>query len=162
VSGANIESDLTVHWRLLQPRDEGLQFSACLYAMLAPNKKRIVYIGKAWRATVAERLRCRTKGGLWMHLDDCRISKCFVLLGELILPQGRRLSGALLSDVESLLIMGEQPTGNVQSMNSRIDRPGLCVACAGRWPGKAKHYFDGDVNTYKRKYGRMPVQFINC
>src|SRR6185503_15727065 len=123
--------------------------------MLSPDKKRIVYLGKAWRATVAERLRCRAKDGLWMHLDERRISKCNVLLGELLLPQGRRLSGELLSDVESLLIMGEQPTGNVQSMTSRIDRPGLCVACTGRWPGCAKNYFDGDVRAYEKRYGPM-------
>jgi hypothetical protein len=115
-----------------------------LYAFVTPNKREIVYIGKAGRATVAERLKCPKKDGMWEHVSSLGIDKCKVLLGELALPRNRRLTKELLSDVERLLIMAEQPIGNVQNISSRLTtRAGMRVACVGLWPGRARDYIDG-------------------
>jgi hypothetical protein len=43
-----------VNWRSLQEDDDGLDLSGCLYAMTSPDRRVIVYLGKAWRATVAK------------------------------------------------------------------------------------------------------------
>jgi hypothetical protein len=138
-----IKPDVTARWRSLEEKDCGLGQSGCLYAMLSRRERQIVYIGKASRTSVAERLRCRAKDAMWQHLADCEIDGCHVLLGELTLHTYSRLTDPLLSDVESLLIMAEQPIGNMQSKRSRIERRGLCVACTGRWPGRARLYIDG-------------------
>jgi hypothetical protein len=140
--------DVTVHWRYLEEDDEGLDAWKCLYAFVTPNKRDIVYIGKAGRATVEERLKCRAKDGMWEHISSFGIEQCKILLGELELPRNRRLTDALLSDVESLLIIEEQPIGNVQNMASRpIARVGMRVACVGRWPGRARDYVDGGYSA---------------
>jgi hypothetical protein len=146
-------SDVTVHWRYLLEDDEGLDAWKSLYAFVIPTKRKIVYIGKAERASVAERLRCPKKDGMWERVSPFGIEKCEVLLGELALPQNRRLTEELLSDVESLLIWEEQPIGNVQNMSSRpTTRAGMRVACVGRWPGKARNYVD-DGYSVRRMAG---------
>ena len=126
-----VRPDVTVRWRVLQSDDVGLRSSRCLYALLRRDRKEILYIGKADRQTVAQRLGCWKKDRMWRHLARQRVSNCLALIGEVTLEYGGRYSGELLSDIESLLIMGEQPTGNVQSRKSRISRSGLCIACTG-------------------------------
>lgn len=143
----HIRPNVSVRWRALNANDDDPELSGCLYALLDHDTGAIVYIGKASRASIAERLRCRSKDAMWDHLADCGVDACRVLIGELTLHSYGRLTDQLLSDVESLLIMAEQPTANVQSKRSRIQRPGLCVACIGRWPGRATHYIDGEVQT---------------
>jgi hypothetical protein len=133
---------VTVRWRYLEEADERLNAWQCLYALVTPQGREVVYIEKAWRATVAERLRCRAKDAMWEHLSSCGIQECKVLLGEVMLQRNRRLTEQLLTDVESLSIMAEQPIGNIQSMSSRISRRGLRLGCAGKWPVRAKHYVD--------------------
>jgi hypothetical protein len=140
-----IRLDVSVQWRSLKEDDEDLDLTGCLYALLDRDTREICYIGKASRASVAERLQCRSKDAVWERLAKVGNEGCYVLLGELTLHTYWRLTDALLSDVESLLIMAEQPTGNKQSKLSRIDRQGLSVECSGRWPGRATHYIDGEA-----------------
>jgi hypothetical protein len=68
-----------------------------------------------------------------------------VSVGLLSLRAGLRLTSELLSDVESLLIIGEQPPGNKQCTQDRIARPGLLVRCVGNLNGRGAYYYDADV-----------------
>ena len=138
-----ISPDIIVRWHFLSPEDPGWKSMRCLYAYVAPNKKEILYIGKCWGVTVKARWVRTAKESFWNDLERNRkIEEHFVLLGEVGLTYRRRLTNELLADVESLLIMGEQPWGNIQCKESRIPRPGLVVRCAGSWPGKARFYKD--------------------
>ncbi len=139
----NFLPDVLVRWRFLNPDDEGWKSIQCLYAYLSPDKKEILYIGKAWGVTVQARWNQAGKENFWTDLEKKRkIFEHLALLGNVTLTYKGRLTEKLLADIESLLIMGEQPWGNIQSMKSRISRSGLIVKCEGRWPGKAKFYKD--------------------
>lgn len=125
-----------VHWRHLTLDDEGWNQSGCLYAYLAPQTREVLYIGKAWSVTVRARWNRSGKYAFWADLERERgIRKHYALFGEIELPRSRRLTRALLSDIESLLIQRLQPWGNIQSRLSRIARPGFVVGCVGEWPG---------------------------
>lgn len=138
-----IKPDVTIQWRLLQPADEGWARLRCLYAYITTNKKEILYIGKAWGVTVKGRWNRAGKEHFWNDLEKKReIYKHLVLIGDVTLSTDSRLTSQLLADIESLLIMDEQPWGNIQSKHSRIPRPGLIVNCSGQWPGKVKDYKD--------------------
>lgn len=145
-----ISSDITVQWHFLAPDDPGWKSMRCLYAYVAPNKKEILYIGKSWGVTVKARWNRTAKEDFWNDLERKRkIRKHFALLGEVDLTHRVRLTKELLADVESLLILGEQPWGNIQSKLSRIPRPGLVVECSGSWPGQARFYKD---NAWQHSY----------
>ena len=138
-----ISPDIIVRWRFLPPEDPDWQSMRCLYAYVAPNKKEILYIGKSWGVTVRGRWGRDAKSSFWDDLEKKqKIKKHFVLLGEVSLTYSGRLTEKLLADIESLLIMGEQPWGNIQSKKSRIARPGLTIECSGSWPGQARFYQD--------------------
>ena len=47
-----MNEDAPIHWRSLTLDDEGWKRVRCLYAYLAPETREILYIGKAWNATV--------------------------------------------------------------------------------------------------------------
>lgn len=136
--------DATIHWQPVMDDGIGLQDTQCLYAMRHPSTRKVLYIGKADDSTVSQRLRCRSKLRVWESLDDYDLEGCSLLVGYVALPPGGRLSRELLSDIESLLIMGEQPPGNRQCKASRIERPTLCVRCAGKWSGRSEYYVDGN------------------
>jgi len=124
-----------IDWRFLNENDEGWRQVRCLYAYLAPSTLEILYIGMAWNATVRERWKRSGKYQFWDDLEKERgIRNHCPLLGELSLPPRRRLTRALLCDVESLLIQQVQPWGNIQSRFSRISSTGLIVRCEGDWP----------------------------
>ncbi len=112
------------------------------------KSRRLLYLGKADFQTVAERLRCRSKLGVWARIEDelGYVPDCTALLGEFEVAPGVRLTQQMLSDTESLLIMGEDTPGNRQCRRGRITRPGLCVACLGQWPGRARSYLDNDFD----------------
>jgi hypothetical protein len=138
-----ISPDIVVEWRILKADDEGWSSSRCLYAYITTNKKEILYIGKAWGVTVKGRWNRASKENFWNDLERKRgIFEHLVLLGNVTLSYSGRLTSELLVDIETLLIMGEQPWGNIQSKQSRIPRPGLVVECAGVWPGQARFYAD--------------------
>lgn len=132
-----------VHWQHLTNNHAGWQQIRCLYAYVAPLKPEILYIGKSWGVSVRQRW-CRSgKESFWDDLErERKVKEHRVLLGELALLPGQRLSHQLLSDVESLLIQEVQPWGNIQSRNSRIARPGLIVSCKGNWPSRRRLYRD--------------------
>ena len=138
-----ISPDIIVRWRFLSSEDPDWRSTRRLYAYVAPNKKKILYIGKAWSVTVKGRWERYAKSDFWDDLEKKqKINKHFVLLGEVSLTYSGRLTKELLADIESLLIMAEQPWGNIQSKQSRIARPGLIIECSGSWPGKARFYKD--------------------
>lgn len=125
-----------VEWRRISPESEGLFRAArVLYAYVVPPHNEIVYVGKAGGKTVGERWSWSAKEDFWSDLERERGMKYHaVLVGELELPKGLRLTRQLLADVESLLISRVNPWGNIQSVRSRISRPGLRVVCLGEWP----------------------------
>lgn len=115
-----------------------------LYCYFIPEKKnKIVYIGQCSGTTPWSRLRGSHKKGVFRD-----IAKQFELgTGELEIVVGEiscegRFTKQMLADVESLLIYREKPWGNIQSRESRIQRPGLSVSCEGLWHGKRTKYID--------------------
>ncbi len=83
------------------------------------------------------------KANFWADLEaQRRIHEHRALFGEVQVNYGGNLTSKLLADIESLLIAAEQPWGNIQSINTRIARPGLAVKCVGSWPGRARIYVD--------------------
>jgi len=138
-----ISPDIIVNWKFLKPEDFEWGERRCLYSYIAPNKKEILYIGKSWGVTVKGRWKREAKENFWSDLErDRGISGHFALYGAVLLNYSGRLTEKLLADTESLLIMAEQPWGNIQSKNSRILRPSLIVECSGSWPGNARFYKD--------------------
>jgi hypothetical protein len=138
-----ISPDINVHWRYLTLDDPDWASMRCLYAYVSPNKNEILYIGKSWGVSVKARWGRTAKKSFWNDLErKRRIKNHFALLGTISLTYKGRLTSELLSDIESLLIRGEQPWGNIQCKQSRIPRPGLVVECAGSWPGQARFYKD--------------------
>ena len=81
------------------------------------------------------------KDALFDFLAKAGISSHQVLVGE-IAYEGR-LSREMVTDVESLLIAGLRPRGNIAAIGSRIARPGLSVRCIGKdWPSEFRHFVD--------------------
>lgn len=131
---------IEVKWIILRDDDPGWNFRRCLYAYLTPNSREILYVGKAWGATVRARWTRSGKEGFWDDLGKKRkIQSHTPLIGEIILVEGQRLTQELLADIESLLIKKENPWGNIQCQQNRISRPAMLVKCSGKWPGKQKY-----------------------
>jgi hypothetical protein len=136
--------NVKVNWRFLKPsRDEGWNNSKCLYAYLAKGRREILYIGKSWSVSVRRRWDRYAKESFWDDLENERnMHKHYVLLGEVLLLPGKRLSQELLRDIESLLINQIDIWGNIQCRKRRINRQGLIVDCLGEWPLHKKRYID--------------------
>ena len=134
---------IEIEWSYTGPGEEGLEFSRVLYAYLHPDTNEILYIGKADRCSVYERLKGAHKEAIFFDIiHDLGLSTLHAIVGLLSLPPERRFRSELLADVESLLIMEVQPTYNIQSRQSRISRPGLVLKCSGDWPLPAKTFKD--------------------
>lgn len=134
---------IDIEWDFLEDDDDRWQSLRCLYAYVAPDKEEILYVGKSWGVTVRSRWNRSGKENFWDDLEEKRgIKTHYVLLGELFLDEGKRLTSQLLADVESLLIINEKPWGNIQSVNSRIKRTGMVVNCNEKWPSSRKYYID--------------------
>lgn len=113
--------------------DERWSYTCCLYAYLAPRAPEILYIGKCDGCTV--RHRWRNKRDFWRDLQrERKILSHRLIVGDVALPEGFRLSRQLLADVESLLIWSIKPWGNIQGRTNRIQRSGLTISCTGAWP----------------------------
>jgi hypothetical protein len=82
------------------------------------------------------------KPEFWEYLDQRGMDAHAVLVGDVELAPGRRLSRELLADIESLLIKRLRPAGNIQAIRSRISRPGLDVTCEGDWPHERRRFLD--------------------
>jgi len=133
----------TLRWRIVSDDSDLWDYVRALYAYFTVDDKEILYIGKAARKTVRERWNRSAKKDFWDALEGERnIHEHIVRVGELWLDEGRKLSGELLLDVESLLIKRLRPWGNIRSRSSRISRPGLRVRCDGDWPLKRREFHD--------------------
>ena len=133
---SKVEDTICIHWQPVTIEGQEVADSTMvLYGYVTLEKNQIVYIGKADRSTVWERHRCRSKAPVWSRIYSHfgRHEKCFLIVGELAVPQGRRFSSALLSDVETLLISRLKPIGNRSAVATRISRPGTRVLCRGAW-----------------------------
>ena len=132
-----------VHWVALTSHHQDWNANRCLYAYLAPDGREVIYVGMTWDQTVEVRWHYTAKPEFWNVLQkQLGIRRHIVLAGRIELPKHRRLSRALLMDIESLLIHQLRPCGNVQAIHSRISRPSLVVRCIGvAWPGP-RHFFD--------------------
>jgi hypothetical protein len=135
--------NITIEWAKLNPDSPEWDYDRCLYAYLNPTNGEILYIGKANNHTISQRYKARDKRPLF---DYCQttfgVTTVDVLWGELILAKGRRLSQALLADVETLLINSLKPNGNISAIKSRISSPGLIVSCKGDWPHHQNRFID--------------------
>lgn len=132
-----------IYWsHITEDRDARWSLVRVLYAYVSQNDHEILYIGKADGVTVRQRWNRLAKENFWKDLEQVRhIFKHAVLVGEIQMDAGCRLTRELLADIESLLIKHVGSWGNIQSRNSRISRPGLRVICRGDWPLE-KHEFD--------------------
>ncbi|GAB2199491.1 GIY-YIG nuclease family protein [Sessilibacter sp. MAH4] len=137
--------EVEVDWQYVVDGDEGLDLCQVLYAYTHPDTEEILYVGKADFSSVYKRLKGRHKDEIFNYLrSEFQISEMGLLVGQLILEEGRRFSSTLLSDVESLLIHELNPPANIQSTSSRISRPGLIVTCLGEWPLKDNQFEDAE------------------
>ena len=138
------KAHVEVIWRPLDDDDDcGWKQIRCLYAYLASRTDEILYIGKSWSVPIRRRWNRSGKKGFWNDLEtERKIGRHRVILGELSLLEKMRLTSALLSDTESLLISSVRPWGNIQAIRSRIARPGLIVRCRGDWPIRRKLFRD--------------------
>lgn len=136
--------DAVVYWSPLKLDDERWDDKHCLYAYLAPRTNEVLYIGKAWGVSLRGRWRRYAKEQFWNDLErHRRIRSHCALHGEIVLPPQKILSNKLLADIESLLICGVKPWGNIQSCHSRRGRSDYVVVCHGTWPHTAKVLVDG-------------------
>ncbi len=137
---------IRVDWAAIAGGDDpAWVWSGVLYAYLAPVDQAILYVGKADGAnsTVRRRWNADDKAGFWRDLERHRgIYQHAVIVGDVHVGPGSRLTRELLADLESLLIKWEQPWGNIQGRGQRsFSRPGMEVQCTGDWPGR-KRYVD--------------------
>ena len=54
---------IDIEWSVLEENDDGWQSSHCLYAYVAPDNEKILYIGKSWGLLFA-------KGGVDLENRD--------------------------------------------------------------------------------------------
>ncbi len=132
---------IEIEWTLIKDEDdEAWDWTNVLYAYTDPEDNEILYIGKAYgpSTSVLTRFRARDKNSLWKFLDkELEITEVNVLIGNIALEEGFRLTKQLIADIEGLLIYREDPCGNVQSTRSRgISRSGMRVKCTGDWPSQ--------------------------
>lgn len=125
---------VAVRWREVdRDDDERWSYTCCLYAYVVLGGPEILYIGKCDGCTVRSRWRNKVK--FWRDLERERnILNHWVIVGEVGVPDGYRLSRQLLADVESLLIWNVKPWGNIQCQTNRMQRVGLSISCTGAWP----------------------------
>ena len=114
--------EVWVHWsELRSERNRLWSASYCVYAYLHPERDWLLYLGKAGGATVRQRFSGDHKQRLFRDFrKDYGIVAVRALVGVLDLEDGRKRTSALLSDVESLMIMRLQPYGNISATSSRI------------------------------------------
>lgn len=134
---------IKINWRYISSEDQEMDYCRVLYAYVHPHTAGILYIGKADRCSVRERLRGRHKAEIFDYFfKEFQISEMGLLVGEIHLQEGKRYSSALLADIESLLISEIRPPANIQGISSRVSRPGLTITCKGDWPLEAKRFID--------------------
>lgn len=132
-----------VHWTNLEDKHPLWQLSRGLYSYWSPTASRLFYLGKVDGTTVRGRWNAPDKRGLWSFIERrLGYRDHAVFAGEILLAPGGRLTLELLADIESLMISRLEPVGNIQSVRSRIERPGLIVECRGDWPSRRRRFVD--------------------
>lgn len=140
--------DVLVKWNYSGPSHPSFRDRGVLYAYLHPRSQQVLYLGKADRCSVRERWGGEHKQSVKKFIsEEFGVEGVHAIVGYLHIPIENRFSSALLSDVESLLIGAIQPVANIQSVRSRICRPGLSVTCGGSWPLRKKRFLDVDVDS---------------
>ncbi|MCW8883749.1 MAG: hypothetical protein OQK12_00675 [Motiliproteus sp.] len=135
--------DIKIAWKYVVDGNEELDLHRVLYAYVHPDTEEILYIGKADRCSVKERLQGRHKEDIFDYFKrEFDLDSMGLLVGELWLPEGNRYSSELLSDIDSLLIYELEPPANLQAISSRISRPGMVVFCRGDWPDDCDEFRD--------------------
>jgi hypothetical protein len=139
-------SDLVVrlHWKYVGGDDDPRwRYQRALYAYLAPQKGEILYLGKCDGTTVRARWKYSAKTGVWDFVNNDRgLRSHRLIVADIELPPGQRLTRELLGDVESLLINRVGTCSNIQCRSSRIQRPDLQVRCLGAWPLATRVFHD--------------------
>lgn len=137
---------IQVDWDYADENDEALDYCRALYTYLHPKTQEILYIGKSDQCSVRERLKGEHKRQLFTFFSrELGLKAMSLQVGELLLPENSRYSSALPADVESLLISCIRPCGNIQSISTRISRPGMVVSCIGEWQHEASTFFDTEA-----------------
>jgi hypothetical protein len=139
---ASNNEDIVLKWHVVGGHDDPRwSYTCCLYAYLAPRRAEILYIGKCDGKSVRQRWNACDKRDVWKHINQFARSHRLIV-AEIYLADGDRLTRRLLADIESLLISSVQPTANIQAKRLRISRPGLVVRCHRDWPLSAKTFKD--------------------
>jgi len=133
---------VTVQWSDVGRDLDLWDLSRGLYSYLTTDAAEILYIGEVDGTTVRGRWNRSGKEGFWGDLEERGIGEHVVLVGEVLLDAGSRLTREFLADVESLLSKRIVPWGNIQSTRTRISRPGLRVRCEGDWPLQKREFLD--------------------
>lgn len=130
--------EIEISWSELAITDRRWNRKRCLYAYVDPRSSMIVYIGKAYEKTIAQRMSGSHKERVFADLRvKCGLGddeEFRVLHGQVSAQPGRRVTKPVLRDVESLLIRRIRPKGNLTCINGRIERAGMWVTCFGDWP----------------------------
>jgi len=82
----------------------------------------LVYIGQAYRQSIARRLKTHHKIETIVE-ETPKKKMVFVKFGTVILPEGRRISHELVTDIENALIYWHEPKYNDTSYASYNGRP---------------------------------------
>lgn len=122
-----------------------LASTRCLYALCHPSENQLLYLGKAWSSRVGSRIRAT---------DKCRVydairrehglspDQLIPFVGFVEPDSQSRLTHALLTEIESLLIFHIEPTGNHACKSSYRCRDRLAVRCTGDWPLRQRTFVD--------------------
>ncbi|MBT3039204.1 MAG: hypothetical protein KME37_09750 [Candidatus Thiodiazotropha sp. (ex Codakia orbicularis)] len=131
--------EIEIEWEYTDEEEESIDFNEVLYAYLNPHSDEILYIGKADRSSVWERMKGEHKEDVFDFIqNELGLNEFSCIVGVPDVPA----YGDLLADIESLLIYCIKPSANIQSKNSRISRPELSVTCSGDWPYKESQFYD--------------------
>jgi hypothetical protein len=115
----------------------------CLYAYFHQTDNHpVIYLGKT-SVSAYNRYAARDKDLMFDAFKTANINPR-IFIGEILLEGNRRLTGELLTDVESLMIHRLQPWWNTQNRKSRgsYSRPGMKVHMIGDWPHHPTSFHD--------------------
>ena len=128
--------EFNVHWYRVTRRSKKLDWCNVLYAYVDLDSGRILYLGKAGKLRVLDRLNGKDKEDVHRYLADRGFGRWGLIVGNIFLPtETKRFTEKMLLDIESLLIYRLQPPANIKSRSSRgISRPGMRLVCGGDWP----------------------------
>lgn len=92
-----------IYWSLSTVYSPALDLHRVLYAYVHPRTRELLYIGKADKQTVRERLFGQHKQDVFNRIQHYRqINRPHILVGHPFIPKNNNFSSELLSDIESL------------------------------------------------------------